>query len=67
MLHKHEMIVGRNKADKCNKITCANKSNSIVNRLKIIYYAAKSSPINVKATEFKSKQIHTISFLLDIS
>jgi len=56
-----------NKADRCNKITRANKSNSIVNQLKIIYCAEKDSTINIKAAEFKDKQIHTISLLVDIN
>ena len=36
----------------CNKITDADKSNSIENQLKIIYYAVKDFTINIKATEY---------------
>ena len=51
-----------NKAYRCNKITRANKFNSIMNQLKLTYYATKDSTINIKVTEFKGKQIHNLTF-----
>jgi len=45
--------VKTNKANRCNKITCANKSNSIENQLRIMYYATKDFTINIKTTELQ--------------
>jgi len=60
------MVVGQLKTNNAEiniKKICAGKFNSNENQLKIIYYAAKDSKIKIKATEFKGKQIRSISRL----
>jgi len=56
-LHQHETIVGRkiktNKADRYNEITCADKSNSIENQLKIMYYVKKILQSIIKLLNYK--------------